>query len=150
VILKVNGSAVNDCSDFTRLLKGHVENKASVTVLRDRKELNITITLPEAKQSGALPTESKCEDLDDSDHENDACASIVEVPEVAILAHEKAADELKRLLPEMEQLKKQVQGEVMNRQVEINKEMEKAQKDLVKQQKQFKIEIKKFVRDADI
>ena len=50
----------------------------------------------------------------------------------------------------MEQLKKQVQGEVMNRQVEINKEMEKAQKDLVKQQKQFKIEIKKFVRDADI
>jgi membrane-associated protease RseP (regulator of RpoE activity) len=176
VILKVNGSAVNDCSDFTRLLKGHAENKASVTVLRDRKELNITITLPQAKQSGALPTVSQCEDFDnDGDSDNDACASIVEVPEVAALAPEMAADELKRLQPELEQLRKQVQVEVQNHRVEIqkdvekaqkemlknqvevqnqrvviNKEMEKAQKDLIKQQKEMKIEIKTLLRNADI
>jgi serine protease Do len=167
VIVKVNGSTVNDCSDFTRLLKGHAANKATVTVLRDRKEQNLTITVPEAKQSGFAPTESKCEDMDNDD---DACASIVEVPEVAMLAPEmaEATAELKRLQPELEQLKKQVQVEVLNRRVvmkkdmekmqkevlnhrvEINKEMEKAQKDMIKQQKEFKIEMKKIVRDADI
>jgi serine protease Do len=151
VILKVNGSGVNDCSDFTRLLKGHTENKASVTVLRDRKELNITITLPEAKQSGALPTVSQCEDPEnDSDNDSDACASVVELPELAMLAHQKAADALKRVQPELEQLRKQVQVEVQNHRLEINKDLEKAQKELIKQQKEYKIEMKQFVRDADI
>jgi len=174
VVVKVNGSAVNDCSDFTRLLKGRAENKATVTVLRDRKEQNIIITLPEAKRSGALPTESKCEDRD-MDMDDEACASIVEVPELAMLAPEMATAELKRLQPQLEQLKKQVQIEVQNHRVEIqkgvekaqkemlknqvevqnqrvviNKEIEKAQKDLIKQQKEMKIEIKTLVRDADI
>jgi serine protease Do len=172
VVVKVNGSAVNDCSDFTRLLKGRAENKATVTVLRDRKEQNITITLPEAKRSGAVPTESKCEDTDMDD---EACASIVEVPELALLAPEMATAELKRLQPQLEQLKKQVQIEVQNHRVEIqkdvekaqkemlknqvevqnqrvviNKEMQKEQKELIKQQKEMKIEIKTLVRDADI
>src|SRR5450432_4084416 len=154
VIVKVNGTAVNDCSDFTRLLKGHAENKASVTVLRDRKELNITITLPEAKQSGAVSTESKCEDADnDSDNDNaDACASVVEIPEVAMLAPEmaEATAELKRLQPELEQRKKQVRVEAQNHRVEIQKDVEKAQKELIKQQKEIQIEMKKIVRDADI
>ena len=155
VILKVNGSAVNDCSDFTRLLKGHTDNKASVTVLRDRKELNITITLPQAKQSGAVSTVSQCEDTDndsDSDSDNDACASVVEIPEVAMLAPEmaEATAELKRLQPELEQLKKQVQVEVQNHRVEIQKDVEKAQKELIKQQKEIRIEMKRIVRDADI
>ena len=145
VIVKVNGSGVNDCSDFTRLLKGHAENKVSVTVLRDRKELNLTITLPEAKKSGFVPTESKCEDLD-----NEACASIMEVPEVAALVPELATAELKRLRPELERLKKQYQQEVLNHRVEIDKEMEKMQKDLLKEQKELKIEMKQWVRDADI
>jgi serine protease Do len=146
VIVKVNGSAVNDCSDFTRLLKGHAENKATVTVLRERKEQNLTITLPEARKSGSLPTESKCEDLDD-----EACASIVEVgPEVAALVPEMATAELRRIQPELEQLKKEVQEEVLNQRVEIKKEMQKVQKDLIKQQKELKIEMKKIVRDADI
>ena len=172
VVVKVNGSSVNDCSDFTRLLKGRAENKATVTVLRDRKEQNIIITLPEAKKSGALPTESKCEDTDMDD---EACASIVEVPELAMLAPEMATAELKRLQPQLDQLKKQVQievqnhrveiqkdveraqkemlkhqVEVQNQRVEINKEIEKAQKDMIKQQKEMKIEIKTLVRDADI
>jgi len=145
VIVKVNGSGVNDCSDFTRLLKGHAENKVSVTVLRDRKELNLTITLPEAKKSGFVPTESKCEDLD-----NEACASIMEVPEVAALVPEMATAELKRLRPELERLKKQYQQEVLNHRVEIDKEMEKMQKELLKEQKELKIEMKQWVRDGDI
>jgi membrane-associated protease RseP (regulator of RpoE activity) len=174
VVVKVNGSAVNDCSDFTRLLKGRAANKATVTVLRDRKEQNITITLPEAKRSGAVPTESKCEDTD-MDMDDEACASIVEVPELALLAPEMATAELKRLQPQLDQLKKQVQIEVQNhrveiqkdlekaqkellknqveiqnQRVEINKQIEKAQKDLIKQQKEMKIEIKTLVRDADI
>jgi len=145
VIVKVNGSAVNDCSDFTRLLKGHADNKATVTVLRDRKEQNITITLPEAKKSGEASTESKCEDED-----NEGCASISEDDaEVAALAPEMASAEIERIQPELEKVQKEVQVEIVGH-GGMEKEMQKLQKDLLKQQKEFKLEMKQWVRDADI
>jgi membrane-associated protease RseP (regulator of RpoE activity) len=148
VIVKVNGSAVNDCSDFTRLLKGHAENKASVTVLRDRKEQTITITLPEAKHSGFVPTESKCQVMG---MDNEACAAIVDVaPEVAALVPEMVTAEMQRIQPDLERAKKEIQVEILNHRGEIKKEMNKVQKDLLKQQKELKIELKKWLRDADI
>ena len=145
VIVKVNGSAVNDCSDFTRLLKGHTENKATVTVLRDRKEQNITITLPEAKKSGEISTESKCEDED-----NQACASISADDEVAALMPEILAAKMQQIQPELEKAKKALQQEMQNHQGEMKKEMEKVQKDLVKQQEELKMEMKQWVKDGDI
>jgi len=146
VVVKVNGSAVNDCSDFTRLLKGHAETKVSVTVLRDRKEQNLTITLPEAKRTGSVPTESKCEDLD-----NEACASILEsAPEVAALVPEMVTAEIKKIQPDLERAKKQMQVEIIGHRAEIKKEMEKMQKDMLKQGKELKIEMQKWAKDADI
>jgi len=146
VIVKVNGTAVNDCSDFTRLLKGHAENKATVTVLRDRKEQNITITLPQAKTSGAVSTESKCEDED-----NAGCASISEDDaEVAAMLPEMLAAKVQQIQPALEKAQKALQQELLNHQGEMKKEIEKAQKDLLKQQKELKIEMKQWVRDADI
>jgi hypothetical protein len=63
---------------------------------------------------------------------------------------EMATAELKRLQPQMEKLKKEVQMEVLDSRGEIKKEMEKMQKDLLKQQEELKIEMKQWVRDADI
>lgn len=145
VIVKVNGSAVNDCSDFTRLMKGHTENKATVTVLRDRKEQNITITLPEAKKSGEVSTESKCED-----ESGEGCASTSADDEVAALMPEILAAKMQQIQPELEKAKKALQQEMQNHQGEMKKEMEKAQKDLVRQEEELKIEMKQWVKDGDI
>ena len=146
VIVKVNGSAIHDCSDFMRLLKGRSEGKATVTVLRDRKEQNLTITLPEAKRSGHVPSAGKCEDLD-----NEACASIVDAgSEVAALVPEMVTTEIQRIQPDLEQAKKEIQVEILNRRVEIKKEMEKMQKDLLKQEKELKMEMKQWMKDAEI
>src|SRR5260221_9385850 len=54
VIVKVNGSTVSDCSDFTRIIRERKESKASVTVMRERKEQNLTLPLPEPKRTGSL------------------------------------------------------------------------------------------------
>jgi membrane-associated protease RseP (regulator of RpoE activity) len=146
VIVKVNGSAVNDCSDFTRLLRKRAENKAAVTVLRDRKEQNLTITLPEAKKSGNVPTESKCEELG-----HEACAAIVDSSaEAAAMVPGMVTAEMLKIQPDLERARKQIQVEVLNHRVSIKKDMEKMQKDLLKQQKELQIEMKKWVRDADI
>ncbi len=58
VIVKVNNRPVHDTSDFTHVLRSSTNNSASVTVIREKREQNLTLTLPEKKDSGALIEES--------------------------------------------------------------------------------------------
>jgi len=51
VIVKINGEAIHDSSDFGEALRERKDNTASIGVIRDKKEVNLTITLPERKQS---------------------------------------------------------------------------------------------------
>ncbi len=54
VIVKVNDQAVHDTSDFTHAVKSRNGNSVSVGVIRDRKEQNFNLALPERKESGDL------------------------------------------------------------------------------------------------
>jgi serine protease Do len=51
VIVKINGEPIHDSSDFSHALRSRKENTASIGVIRDKKEVNITINLPERNQS---------------------------------------------------------------------------------------------------
>ena len=51
VIVRINGEAIHDSSDFSHALRARKDNTANVGVIRDKKEVNITMTLPERKQS---------------------------------------------------------------------------------------------------
>jgi serine protease Do len=138
VIVKVNGSAVNDCSDFTRLLRSRNENKASVTVLRDRKEQTLTLTLPEPRRSGSID-EKGCEYLDE-----EAC------PEAAVAAPEIVTAEIKRIQPEMERAKKELQEEMLTQREEFKQEMDEVQQELREHREELQQQIKKWVGDAEI
>jgi serine protease Do len=54
LIVKVNGEPVHDTSDFTHAVKGRSGNSVSVGVVRDKKEQNLNLDLPERKESGDL------------------------------------------------------------------------------------------------
>jgi len=146
VITKVNGSPVNDCSDFTRLLRRRTENKASITVMRDRKEQTLTLTLPEPKRSGSLRHINHCDDLEDV-----ACAAIVDQdPEIAELQAELATAGIKRLVPEMERAQKELGKEFLNHREELKKEMEKVQEELHQQQEELRQERHRWKGEAGI
>jgi len=51
VIVKINGESIRDSGDFSHALRSRKDNTASVSVIRDKKEQTITISLPERKQS---------------------------------------------------------------------------------------------------
>ncbi len=138
VIVKVNGSAVNDCSDFTRLLRSRNENKASVTVMRDRKEQTLTLALPEPRRSGSIKQE-RCEETDE-----DSC------PETAAIVPEMVTAEIKRIKPEMERATKELQEEILDHREQFQKEMEQMQQELRKQQDEIRQEINKWVGDGEI
>ena len=143
VIVKVNGSPVNDCSDFTRLLRERKAGKATVTVMRDRKEQTLTLTLPEPRHSGSLKDSAYVEDA--------TCAQVVNAgSELAQVIPELTTAELKRLQPQMEHLKKQMQEQVLNHQGEFKQDMEKLELDLRDQQKELQRELKDWVKESDI
>ena len=58
VVVKVNNQPVSDASDFTHALRSSSGGTAGVTVLRDKKEQTLTLTLPEKKDSGSLLEDS--------------------------------------------------------------------------------------------
>jgi C-terminal processing protease CtpA/Prc len=62
VIVKVNDQAVHDTSDFTHALRT-ATNSAAVTVIRDKREQNLTLTLPAKKDSGQLLDSFELPDL---------------------------------------------------------------------------------------
>ena len=52
VVVKVNNQPVHDTSDFTHALRSSSGSAAAVTVMREKREQNLTLTLPAKKDSG--------------------------------------------------------------------------------------------------
>jgi serine protease Do len=144
VVIRVNGSAVNDASDFTRLLRARNENKASVTVMRDRKEQTLTITLPEPKRSGSVG------DSGDEALDSETRIEIDKARKMAASMPELMTAEIKRIQPELERANKQLQEEIRSHRGELKKDMEKMRQELREQQKELQIEMKNWKSEAEI
>jgi serine protease Do len=156
VIVKINGSAVNDCSDFSRLLRSRTANKATVTVMRDRREQTLTLSLPEPKHTGWLEYqncdedgEPTCAELYSGDAEIAALMPAITADIERIqpnLEHMKKQieDEIQRQKPEVEKLNKEIQEQVLSHKGEWKKEMEKMQQDLEKQKEELKNELQQL------
>lgn len=61
VVVRVNNQPVHDASDFTHALRSSSGGSAAVTVIRDKREQNLTLTLPARKDSGLLYREDSLE-----------------------------------------------------------------------------------------
>jgi serine protease Do len=57
VIVKINGQQVHDTSDFSHAVRDRNGNSVNVGVMRDKKEQNLTLTMPSQKESGELLNE---------------------------------------------------------------------------------------------
>src|SRR5215472_13700590 len=157
VIVKINGSTVNDCTDFTRLLRARTSTKAALTILRDKREQQVTLTMPEPKRTGSVNQSEACEDLE----AEAACAEIRD--EVASAVPVMTAD-LRRIQPELEKMQKQIQAnlqpqvekmqkqvqqQVLSHQDQWKKELRKMQQDLEKQKEQLKLQMKQWEKEAE-
>ena len=89
VIVKVNDQPVHDTSDFTHAVRSRNGNSVSVGVVRDRKEQNLNLTLPDRKESGELLEEE--ESLEDPEIDAESAIELSEVQQ-----------ELAELQPQME------------------------------------------------
>jgi len=136
VIVKINGEAIHDSSDFSYALRNRKDNSAQVTVLRDKKEQNLTLVLPDRKQSHSIWESLNLSDLD-TDAEIDMADLQSEIAELRPEMERTVRAEMEKIRPELEKqrqelfkqkaaIKKQsaeIQRQWRERQMEIEREL---------------------------
>lgn len=126
VIVKINGEPIHDSGDFSHALRSHKDGTASISVIRDKKEQTITITLPERKESGVFR-----ESLE------------MEVPEIDT----EMRDEMSELQSEMAHLKPEME-EAVNRELrQVKPEIERQTREARRRAEDFKRQMRDLQRE---
>ena len=138
VIVKVNDQPVHDTSDFTHAVKSRKGNMVSVGLMREKKEQNLNLALPERKDSSLLEEETFDEPLMDAE-------SAMELSEVQ--------SEVAKLRPQMElaarDLSKAAAGAQKSFCAEEKKFVEDAKKQAEKQTRKFRSEQDKLKQQLE-
>ena len=119
VVVKVNNQPVRDASDFTHALRSSSGGTAAVTVMREKKEQNLTLPLPEKKDSGSL--------LEDS----------FDIPEFTAETEQainRAGDQMARMAP---LIAEKVQHEYTLHMKDMEKQLQDSQRRLQDRQKEM-------------
>jgi membrane-associated protease RseP (regulator of RpoE activity) len=122
VIVKVNEQPVHDTSDFSHAVKSRNGNSVSVGVVRDKKEQNLNLALPERKESGDLIEE-------ESDDSQINVESRIELGELK--------SEIAKLRPQMELAVENARKSA----VEVRQSLCTQQKNMRKQAEKLKLQI---------
>jgi serine protease Do len=145
VVVRVNGESVNDAGDFTHAVRPGKDHKASIGIVRDKKEQTITLTLPDTRESGGVLNESfEVPEIDAETHMSlvKAQAEIARLrPEVERAAQQMTTAEVKRLQPQIDQAKKEVhkhKQELDKQVLEMEREMREHGQELKKEFERLK------------
>jgi hypothetical protein len=144
VIVKINGEPIHDAGDFSHALRSRKDNTASISILRDKKEQTITLTLPERKESQLEQESWEIPDLDaettiDLGELESEWADIGPQVEEAINQH------LLDIKPDMEDINRELQkiGPQIQRE---QKELCSHRRDLQKQMREMQRQMREHLR----
>ena len=144
VVVKVNSQLVHDSSDFTHALRESLGGPATVTVVRDKKEQTLTITLPSKKDSGMLFENAfDAEALTAQLHnvENMPLISTEEIKkslEAAARAQEKAQAEADKARQDQDDCREQLEDEQQDIQEQFQEKQEEFQEQIRDRQEEFR------------
>jgi membrane-associated protease RseP (regulator of RpoE activity) len=126
VIVKINGDPIHDSGDFSHALRSRKDNTASISVIRDKKEQTITITLPERKQSDIFR-----ESLE------------LELPEIDT----EMRDEMSALQSEMAHLKPEMEEAIHRQLRHVQPEIERQTRNAQKRAEDFQRQMRDVQRE---
>jgi hypothetical protein len=155
VIVKVNDQPIHDSSDFTSVLRSR-NGSVSVSVIRDKKEQNLNLSLPERKDSGEM-FEEESVDTPMLDAEtylalSQAQEEIARVQPQMELASEdtrKASRELRRsLCAQQRQMRRQAERLKKELQPQVQEQLKREQDKLNSEQEKLKNELERLLREG--
>ncbi len=143
VIVKVNGESISDSGDFTHAVRGRKGNSVTVSIIRERKEQNLTLTVPDRNQSQLLDMDEDLE-LPDTDAE-----TVIDLGEVQ--------SEIARLKPEIERAVRLIRPsveeaakELREHEQELQQQMRELEREFTDQEREIQENRKSWQPGADI
>jgi hypothetical protein len=129
IIVRVNEQTVHDTSDFSHALRSTSKGTVNVGIIREKKEQNLTLSLPERKDSGELLEET----YEGPDVEASVESQLARTNELAQLqpqmqyAIQESRRELDKIRPEIENAQRQAREAVERQRPQIERAMREAQ-----------------------
>jgi serine protease Do len=145
VITRVGDQPVHDTSDFTHALRDRNAGSINISVIRDKKEQTLTLTLPERKDSGELIDES----LEVPELDAETQIELTEVrneiaklrPEMELAREEtrKASDEIRKsVCSQQKQMKEQAGNIKRELTPQLREELEKSRQKIQQQMERLR------------
>jgi serine protease Do len=148
VIIRVGDQAVHDTSDFTHALRGRSAGSVNVSVIRDKKEQTLTLTLPERKESGEMIEESfEAPELDaetqmELSEAQDEIAKLRPEMELAREGTRKASAEVRKSLCEQQkQMREQAHKLLQELRPKVREELQKSREKLREDMKELRLQM---------
>jgi len=145
VIVKVNGESISDSGDFTHALHGRKNTALNVSIIREKKEQNLRLPLPERNQSEVLDENLEVPDID-AETEIDLTGLQSEIAGIGPAMK----TTLVRIQPEIERATE----EIRSHQRELKKQMRDLERELrneeIQMEKHKKQDLKIWQPPADI
>jgi hypothetical protein len=137
VIVRVNDQPVHDTSDFSHALRSRSAGAVTVNLIRDKKEQNLSLPLPERKESGEMEESLEMPEID--------AETRVELGEVQ--------EEMAQLAPQMELAVKEMQSakkpaKDMCSHKATRQQMEQMKKELPEIRQKLKNQIERLVYET--
>jgi serine protease Do len=148
VIVKVNGESITDSSDFGHALRSRKDNTATISVIRDKKEQTITLTLPERKQSDVFRESFEMPEFDAETRSelSELQSEMARMkPEMEEAIHRQVA-EVKRMKPEIERQTR----DILNQREQLKKQMREMQRQFHDHQHEIERELRQELQDDEI
>jgi len=158
IIVRVNDQPVHDTSDFSHAIRSTNAGSVTVGIIREKREQNLTLPLPERKDSGEVFDESF--DLPDFDLEakldwakmEDELAALKPQMQYAI---EESTRAVQNLRPEIEKATREAREEVERQRPEIERALREAQsaaiharEELCRNEKEMREQAKKLQKEV--
>ena len=139
MIVKVNGETISDSGDFTHAMHGRKSSTVTVSIIREKKEQNLTLTVPERNQSELLDTDETIEapevDAETVIDLSDVQSEIAHVrPEI-----ERAVREVERARPDIEEATRELrshQEELQQEILEVERELKDREEEMQREENQ--------------
>ena len=157
VIVRVNDQPVQDTSDFSHAIRSTTTDSVTIGVVRDKREQNLTLSLPPHKTSGDVWEES----FDDSDFNAESFVDLGELrdewaqmqPQMQF-AMDESRHALEQVKPEIDKAKREAVEEIERAKPEIERALreaqaatERAQQELCSQHKELRRQTEKLKKE---
>jgi len=148
VIIKVNGETIHDTGDFSHALRSRKDGSVSVGILRERKEQNVTLALPERPQSQVLQESVEVPDIA-AEVQMELSGLRTQMADLGPVIAKEVQQAVKQVKPALAQAKRNAARQKCHVQKEVRKQMLELQREMEDERPEVERELREELLEDD-